>query len=136
MLQTEMFDRIMAQHCSQVTHAGRDKTWAEVDRLYYGIMKNEVACLLPHFSNCEKRKAGKAKGKGPQTAIKATRLWERLQIYLIDYSHYAKVFTHILHICYHFSKYSIAVPLPNREASTAALYLGLKLGKFGIPEIL
>jgi len=38
----EVFDLIVKEHASELMHAGRDKTLAEINRKYYGITKKEV----------------------------------------------------------------------------------------------
>ena len=38
-----MFDLIVNEHATELMHAGLDKTWAEIDRKYYGIIKKHVA---------------------------------------------------------------------------------------------
>jgi hypothetical protein len=55
----EVFDLIVKEHASELMHAGRDKTWAEIDRKYYGITKKEVAFLLEHGATCAKTRSAK-----------------------------------------------------------------------------
>jgi len=86
----EVFDLIVREHASELMHAGRDKTWAEIDRKYYGITKKEVAFLLDHCITCAKTRS--AKTAAPLNAIVVKEIWERLQIDLIDFRHLGQKF--------------------------------------------
>jgi hypothetical protein len=70
----EAFDLIVKEHASKLMHAGRDKTFAEVDRKYYGITKQEVAFLIEHGATCAKTRS--AKTAAPLEAIVVKKLWE------------------------------------------------------------
>ena len=86
----EVFDLIVREHASELMHAGRDNTWAEIDRKYYGISKKEVAFLLDHCITCAKTRS--AKTAAPLNAIVVKEIWERLQIDLIDFRHLGQKF--------------------------------------------
>ena len=130
----EVFDLIVKEHASELMHAGRDKTWAEIDRKYYGITKKEVAFLLEHCATCAKTRS--AKTAAPLEAIIVKELWERLQIDLIDFRHMGQKFKWCLHIRDHFSKFSAAYPMETKESENVALNLGGFIGMFGVPGIL
>jgi hypothetical protein len=71
-------------------HAGRDKTWAEIDRKYYGMTKKVVTLLLDHRKTCTKTRS--AKTAAPIEAIVVKELWQRLQIDLSGFSHLGEKF--------------------------------------------
>ena len=130
----EVFDLIVQEHASELMHAGRDQTWAEIDRKYYGITKKEVAFLLEHCATCAKTRS--AKTAAPLEAIIVKELWERLQIDHIDFRHLGQKYKWCLHIRDHFSKFSAAYPMETKESESVALHLGGFIGIFGIPGIL
>ena len=130
----EVFDLIVKEHANELMHAGRDKTWAEIDRKYYGITKMEVAFLLEHCATCAKTRSGKT--VAPLESIIVKELWERLQIDLIDFRHLGQRFKWCLHVRDHFSKFSGAYPMETKESENVALHLGGFIGLFGIPGIL
>ena len=130
----EIFDIISREHVYGVGHAGRDKTWAEIDRQYYGITKTEVTDLLKHCASCALTKP--ARTVAPLESIVVEHLWERLQIDLIDYRHTGLKYKWCLHIRDHFSKFSAAFAMENKESETVAFFLGIFIGLFGAPGIL
>jgi hypothetical protein len=115
-------------------HAGRDKTWAEIDRKYYGITKMEVAFLLEHCATCAKTRSGKT--VAPLESIIVKELWERLQIDLNDFRHIGQKFEWCLHVRDHFSKFSGAYPKETKDSENVALHLCGFIALFGIPGIL
>ena len=130
----EVYDVIVDTHVTQLSHAGRDKTFDDIKLRYYDINKKEVGWLLNHCGNCAKRKAGKS--VAPLTPITAEDLFERIQIDLIDYRHLEQEYLWCLHIRDHFSKFSVAYPLANKESETVAFHLGLYFSIFGPPGVL
>ena len=50
----EVFDIIIKAHLGLV-HAGRDKTFQEIERNTSGISKKEVSEVLRHCSTCSKK---------------------------------------------------------------------------------
>jgi len=114
-------------------HAGRDKTWAEIDRKYYGITKKEVAVLLDHCTTWAKTRS--ANTAAPLEAIVVKELLERLQIDLIDFSHLGQKFKWCLHVWDHFSKFTAAFPMESKESENVVLHLGGFIGIFGVPGI-
>jgi len=86
----EVFDLIVTEHASELMHAGRDKTFAEVDCKYYGITKKEVAFLLDHCATCGKTRS--AKTAAPLEPIVVKKLWERLHNDVIDFRHLGQKF--------------------------------------------
>lgn len=75
------FDIITSTHVDLI-HAGQNKTFEEIERLYYGITKGEVKWLLRHCSTCAR--TATQKDSGPVTPIVFLCLFERVQIDLID----------------------------------------------------
>jgi len=124
----EVFDLIVREHASELMHAGRDKTLAEIDRKYYGITKKEVAFLIEHCATCAKTQS--AKTAAPLEAIIVKELWERLQIDLIDFPHLGQKYKWCLHIRDHFSQFSEAYPMETKESESVALHLGRFIGIF------
>ncbi len=48
----ESFEQIKAVHL-ELEHAGIDKTYGRINERYYGITKEEVACLLTRCIPCQ-----------------------------------------------------------------------------------
>jgi hypothetical protein len=130
----EVFDLIVREDASELMHAGRDQTWTEIDRKYYGITKKEVAFLLDHCITCAKTRSAKTAAPLKVTVVK--ELWERLQIDLIDFCHVGQKYKWWLHVRDHFSKFSAANPMESKESENVALPLGGFIGLFGIQGIL
>jgi len=108
-----VFNIIVKEHANELMHAGRDKTWAEIDRKFSGITKMEVAFLLEPCATCAKTRSGKT--VAPLESIIVKELWESLQIDLIDYWHLGQKFKWCLHVRHHFNKFSGAYPMETKE---------------------
>ena len=130
----EVFDQIVKDHANELMHTGRDKTWADIDRKYYGILKMEVDFLLEHCATCAKTRSGKT--VAPLELIFVKELWECLQIDLIDCRHLGQRFKWCLHVRDHCSKFSGAYPMETKEIEDVILHFGEFIGLFGIKGIL
>jgi len=130
----EVFNLIVKEHANELMHAGREKTWAEIDRKYYAITKMEVTLLLEHCATCAKTRSGNT--VAPLESIIVKEVWECLQIDLTDFRHLGQKFKWCLHVCDHFSKFSGAYPMESKESENVVLHLGGFIGLFGIPGIL
>jgi len=64
------------------------------------------------------------------------KLWERLQIDLIDFWHLGQKYQWCLYIRDHFSKFSAAYRLETKESESVDIQLGGFIGIIGIPSIL
>jgi len=131
--ENQVFGLIVKEHANELMHAGRDKTWAEIDRKYYGITKMEVAFLLEHCATCAKTRSGTTVAPLESTILK--ELWERHQNDLIDFRHLGQKFKWCLLVRDHFSKFSGAYPMETKECKNVALHLGGFIELFGIPGI-
>ena len=130
----EVFDIIVNAHLG-LLHAGRDKTFQEIDHTTAGVSKKEVAELLKHCSTCAKK--GSQKSKAPLQAIVENILWGRVQIDLIDMRGDPDgEYKWICHIRDHFSKYSGAYPMVNKTSSEVVKVVVIWIMHFGPPKIL
>ena len=120
---------------SQVGHSGRDKTWAKVKDTYSRIPHGLVQIFLKTCLTCVPR--AKVKKAPCGKPIISCRFLQRLQMDLIDFtSHPDGDMKWILHMRDHFSKYSWAHALPNKQAAGVAAKLKTTFCMFGAPEIL
>jgi hypothetical protein len=86
----EVFDLNVKQHANELMHAGRDKTWAEIERKHYRIMKTEVAVLLEHSATSAKIRSGPT--IAPLESIIVKELWEHIQVDHNDFRHLGQIF--------------------------------------------
>ena len=130
----EVFDIIINAHLGLV-HAGRDKTFQEIERNTAGVSKKEVAEVLRHCATCSKK--GSQRSKARLQPIVENTLWGRIQIDLIamrgDPDNGQKW---ICHIRDHFSKYSIAFPMPNKTSTEVVKVVIMWIMHFGPPKVL
>ena len=86
---------------------------------YYGIARDEVFFLIKLCEICHRKAASKS--KGPLKPIISTRLFERIQVDLIDMTATPDGdYVWICHMEDHFSKYHALFPIKNKEAATVA----------------
>ena len=78
-----IWDTIIAVH-NNFGHAGQNATASKVNNEYYGISTQEVHFLVKLCEICHRKAFSKP--KGPLKSIVVTRLFERVQINLIDLS--------------------------------------------------
>ena len=76
------YSTIMRTHELIGPHAGVNKIWGEIQRIYYGINKKEVEWALRNCATCSRNKAGK--GIAPIQQIKNSLVNERWVIDLVD----------------------------------------------------
>ena len=132
-MQSSIFDIIQEEHC-RIGHAGVHPTWAAVSQGYYGIIRTEIIWLLKRCQICIRR--ARNRSRGPLIPIVTTKLFERIQVDLIDFRNEPDNIYHwILHIKDHFSKYCQLYPLANKEAKTVANAMTYWLSAFGPPSI-
>lgn len=130
----EIFDIITRAHIGLV-HPGQDKTFYEIERTTAGISRKEVGELLKHCSTCAKKATQKA--KAPIKVIAETVLWGRVQIDLIDMrGDPDEEFKWICHMRDHFSKYSIASPMPSKTSEEVVKVVLTWIMHLGPPKIL
>ncbi|KAH0604113.1 uncharacterized protein H6S33_007144 [Morchella sextelata] len=114
----EVFDLVVKTHLN-LAHAGRQKTFDELDRSYYGITRNEVDILLKHCSTCAVKRSQTR--KAPIKPIVINKLFGRVQVDLIDMSSNADgINKWICHMRDHFSKFSQAYPLERKPSENVA----------------
>ena len=81
-------------------HAGKNKTFAALNQRFYGIVRQEVTFVLKHCRTCEQTKSQTRTARAPLKPIKVHRVFERIQIDLIDMSTTPDgECKRILHIC-------------------------------------
>ena len=130
----EVFDIIIQAHLGLV-HAGRDKTFQEIERTTSGVSKKEVSEVLRHCATCSKK--GSQRSKARLHPIVENTLWGRVQIDLIDMrgdSDDGQKW--ICHMRDHFSKYSIATPMANKTSIEVVKVVLMWIMHFGPPKIL
>ena len=130
----EVFDIISCAHIG-LLHPGQDKTFYEIERTTVGISRKEVTELLKHCLTCAKK--GSQKSKAPVKVIVENMLWGRVQIDLIDMRGDPDgEFKWICHLRDHFSKYSVASPMPNKTSEEVVKVVITWIMYFGPPKIL
>ena len=107
----EVFDIVTRANLG-LLHPGQLKTFQEIERTTAGISRKEVTELLKHCSTCSKKALQKS--TAPIKVIVENVLWGWVQIDLIDMrGDPDEQFQWICHLRGHFSKYSVAFPMPN-----------------------
>jgi hypothetical protein len=129
----DVFKTVADMH-EAMSHAGQKKTWEALSPLYYGIAREECDWVISHCLVCQATAANKS--RGPLEPIITTRLFERIQIDLIDFRKEPDgQYKWICHIKDHFSKFSKLYVLKSKEAKEVAAALADWICTFGIPEI-
>ena len=130
----ELCEAIITTHFS-LAHAGQEVTATAVVHDYYGVTKKECISLLKHCAICARSRPSKS--KGPLKPIQSKRVFERVQIDLIDMSSDADGdFKWICHMECHFSKFHAMFGMQNKESSTVARVVHKWICWLGIMEIL
>lgn len=130
----EVFGIICRVHMG-LLHPGQDKTYYEIERTTVGISRKEVTELLKHCLTCAKK--GSQKSKAPVKVIVENVLWGRVQIDLIDMRGDPDgEFKWICHLRDHFSKYSVACPMPNKTSEEVVKVVITWIMHLGPPKIL
>lgn len=130
----ELCEAIIATHFS-LAHAGQEVTATAVVHEYYGITKKECISLLKHCAICARSRPSKS--KGPLRPIQSKRVFERVQIDLIDMSSDTDgEFKWICHMECHFSKFHAMFGMKNKESSTVARVVHHWIYWLGVMEIL
>ena len=104
----EVFDLIVQEHQTNSIHAGKNKTFAALNQCFFGIRRQEVTFVLKHCRTCAQTKSQTSRiARAPLKPIKVHRVFERIQIDLIDMRTTPDgEYKWILHIVDHFSKFS------------------------------
>ena len=130
----ELLDTIIQTHAS-LMHAGQEVTATAVVREFYGVSKREVVKLLKSCAICSRARPSKA--KGPLKPIQSKRVFERVQIDLIDMSGDPDgSMKWICHMEDHFSKFHMMFPMPDKESATVAQMMHQWVCWLGVMEIL
>lgn len=130
----DVFDVIVEAHI-ELLHPGQEKTFHEIERTTAGISKKEVRELLQHCLTCAKK--GSQKTKAPLKPIVENSLWGRVQIDLIDMQcDPDDEMKWICHLRDHFSKYSVACPMPNKSSEEVVKVVLMWIMHLGPPKIL
>lgn len=130
----QVYDEVIRVHL-HLSHAGIEKTHKEVEVDFYGITHSEISWILRNCSTCAKKKTQRR--TAPLKPIVVNNLWERVQDDLIDMR--AKPdgeYNWICHMRDHFSKYSAAYPLKNKESQSVAEAVTFWITHLGPPLIL
>ena len=129
-----IFDTIARVHNS-LGHVGQHATGTHISREYYGIATQEVYFLVKLCEICHRK--AHSKSKGPLKSIITTRLFERVQIDLIDMTATPDgEYVWICHMEDHFSKFHWLFAMTNKEAPTVAYHIHTWIAILGIFEIL
>ena len=130
----ELADAIIDVHIS-LGHSGQLGTASEVLQRYYGVTREEIIALVKHCAICARNRASNSKGE--LKPIRSKRIFERVQIDLIDMQHSAdRDFNWICHMEDHFSKFHQLYALPKKEPYFVARKVHKWITSFGIMEIL
>lgn len=130
----EVFDIIVRKHMILI-HPGRDKTFKEIQKKYHGIVSKEVEWVVRHCRNCSQNRP--ASVRAPLTPIVANRVFERVQIDLIDFRHSpSDNYAWILHIKDHFSEVCMLFALHSKHAEPIAKCIAIFIQAFFPMEIL
>ena len=129
-----IFETICRVHTS-LGHVGQNATASHISKEYYGIATEEVNFLVKMCETCHRK--AHSKSKGPLKSIISTRLFERVQIDLIDMTATPDGdFVWICHMEDHFSKFHMLFPMTNKEAPTVAQKIHHWIAVLGAFEIL
>ena len=134
----EILDAIIATHNS-LGHAGQDTTAQNVSQFYYGVSREEVVFFIKLCEICHKK--AHSKSKGPLVPIISTKLFERIQIDLIDMRSTPNItptviYKWIAHLVYCMSKIRMLLALPNKKAVTVATAVNRWICIYGAMDIL
>ena len=116
-----IFDTIARVHNS-LGHIGQYATGIYISREYYRIATQEVYFLVKLYKICHRK--AHSKSKGPLRSIITTRLFERVQIDLIDIT--ATPDSEYVWICHmedYFSKFHWLFAMTNKEAPIVAYHI-------------
>ncbi len=129
-----IWDTIIRVH-EGLGHAGQNATAIKVNHEYYGIARHKVLFLIKLCEICHRK--AHSKSKGPLKSIVTTRLFERVQIDLIDMTSTPDgEYVWICHMEDHFSKFHMLFPMANKEAPTVARHIHTWISILGVFEIL
>ena len=130
----ELCEIIIEKHLS-LGHAGQDVTAKAVIEENFGVTKKEVISLLKQCSICALNRPSKA--KGPLKPIQSKRVFERVQVDLIDMADDPDgEYKWICHFEDHFSKFHKMFAMRNKESMTVARMLHHWICWLGVMEIL
>ena len=127
-----------AQHIIRVHegigHAGIRKTHQKLLEEVYGISQDDVGALMSSCKICLVNRQSNT--RAPLEPIEATRVFERVQIDLIDFRHEPdERFKWVMHIKDHVSKFSALFAQTSKDAAECATSLGIFIKFMGYPEI-
>ena len=134
----EIFDAIITIHNS-IGHAGQDATAKNANNTYYGVTCEDIVFLVKLCEICHRK--APSKSKGPVKFIISTKLFERVQIDLIDMRSTPDItpngtYKWIAYLVCCMSKVRMLFALPNKEAATVAQVVNRWICIFGAMDIL
>ena len=130
----QLYTAIVSLHC-QIPHGGQEKTFIRLSEQYYGIIRPEVRWLLKHCKVCGLNRPNRT--RPPLEPIVVSRLFERVQIDLIDMRHEPDdQFKWIIHMKDHWSKLCMLMPSTSKRADEIAQYITDWIYVYGPPEML
>jgi len=130
----EYLDTMIQCHM-ELHHAGRDKLYPHMQKQYYGASRDDCQWIIDNCKVCVHNRADKS--KAPLQPIIVSKVWERLQIDLIDFRHEpCGQYKWVLHVKDHFSKYSLLFPLKSKHATPIADCIAQVIMCFGPSQIL
>ena len=118
----------------ELEHAGNNKTFRKVNKLYIGINKVMVEWYLKRRAVCLNHR--KSNTRAPLEPIIASQVLERVQMDLVDMrSQRDADMCWICHLKCHFSKFTVLYLMSNKKASTVADCLGTYIAHVGVLDI-
>lgn len=132
--ENQIFDKIIGVH-NNLGHSGQHATATKVNKKYYEISSQEVYFLVKLCEICHRKTHSKS--KDPLKSIVTTRLFERVQINLIDMTSTPNdKYVWICHMKDYFSKFHMLFPITNKEAPTVTRTIHTWISILDIFEIL
>ncbi len=134
----EILDTIITIHNS-IGHAGQDATAKNIGQSYYGMSREEIVLLVKLCEICHRK--AHSKFKRPLVPVISTKLFERVQIDLINMQSIPDITTTVIykwiaHLVCCMSKICMLLALPNKEAVTVATTVNQWICIYGAMDIL
>lgn len=132
----KLYDIIYRTHCQELNHGGVNKTVKKIGSVYANLPRVSVYFFVGSCPVCiEKRAQLKYV---PVSATESVYFFQRVQVNLIDMTNNPDgLFSWIVHVVDHFSKFTILFPTVGNSAEEIAEDLIAKVfSYFGLPKIM
>jgi len=128
--------RMIINHAHGLTHAGSKRTLRSIStRYYWSDMVKEITRWCGCCLVCRKRKTTRPWGDGVPKTMSCTRPLQRIAMDLIGKFRKSGGNEYVLTMIDVFSRFTISVPIPNKQPKTIALAIFKHLiCVFGVPE--